>query len=354
MTVNKLKVKNFRNIKNLEIEPDRKTNVFCGPNAQGKTNLLEALWLFTGAKSFRGAKENEFIAFGESEAKLTLQFSSHGVNNDAVLEIKDRRRAFLNENELQSPRNLAGNFCAIIFSPQDIALIKDGPAIRRKFIDAAIFQIYPKYSEICKNYMRAVAQRNAALKDLYYHPELSSLIDVFDSEIASNGIKIVEYRKKYIRNLKEFAPAIYSGISRDTENLSISYLCNCSQEYFCERLKNARREDIHTAVTSVGPHRDDIEFLINGKSARTYGSQGQKRSVALSLKLAEAEVLKKHTGEETVALLDDVFSELDPSRQNYILNHIKNWQVFITCCDTSNVENLSGGKIFTVKNGEIV
>lgn len=354
MKVEKLTLKNFRNIKELTFLPDQKMNVICGPNAQGKTNLLEALWLFTGAKSFRGGKDSEFITFGQDAAKITLDFMSLSVKNDAEIEIRERKKATLNGNALQSPGKLAGNFCAIIFSPQDIELVKEGPSVRRKFLDAAIFQIYPKYAEICKNYVRAVAQRNAALKDLYYHSELSSLIDVFDGEIVANGKKIIEYRKKYITFLKETVPAIYSGISQNTENLSISYLCNCSSEFLEERLKNSRREDMRTGVTSVGPHRDDIEFLINGNSARLFGSQGQKRSVALALKLAEAEILKNNTGEEPVALLDDVFSELDPKRQNYILNHIKNWQVFITCCDPSNVENLSTGKIFTMQNGELI
>ena len=354
MKVEKLTLKNFRNIKELTFLPDQKMNVICGPNAQGKTNLLEALWLFTGAKSFRGGKDSEFITFGQDEAKITLDFVSLSVKNDAEIEIRERKKATLNGNTLQSPGKLAGNFCAIIFSPQDIELVKEGPSVRRKFLDAAIFQIYPKYAEICKNYVRAVAQRNAALKDLYYHSELSSLIDVFDGEIVANGKKIIEYRKKYITFLKETVPSIYSGISQNTENLSISYLCNCSSEFLEERLKNSRREDMRTGVTSVGPHRDDIEFLINGNSARLFGSQGQKRSVALALKLAEAEILKNNTGEEPVALLDDVFSELDPKRQNYILNHIKNWQVFITCCDPSNVENLSTGKIFTMQNGELI
>ena len=354
MKVEKLTLKNFRNIKELTFLPDQKMNVICGPNAQGKTNLLEALWLFTGAKSFRGGKDSEFISFGQDAAKITLDFVSLSVKNDAEIEIRERKKATLNGNTLQSPGKLAGNFCAIIFSPQDIELVKEGPSVRRKFLDAAIFQIYPKYAEICKNYVRAVAQRNAALKDLYYHSELSSLIDVFDGEIVANGKKIIEYRKKYITFLKETVPSIYSGISQNTENLSISYLCNCSSEFLEERLKNSRREDMRTGVTSVGPHRDDIEFLINGNSARLFGAQGQKRSVALALKLAEAEILKNNTGEEPVALLDDVFSELDPKRQNYILNHIKNWQVFITCCDPSNVENLSTGKIFTMQNGELI
>lgn len=353
MIVKELKIKNFRNLSDVTFVPDRKMNVICGPNAQGKTNLLEALWLFTGAKSFRGAKESEFIAFSENEAKIKLTFERFSVENTAEIEIRERRRAYLNENALQSPGKLAGNFCAIIFSPQDIELVKDGPAVRRRFLDTAIFQLYPKYVDICKKYARAVSQRNASLKDLYYHPELASMVDVFDEEIVENGIKIIEYRKKYIDYLKETAPEIYSGISQKKETLSLSYLCNSSSEYFRELLKNARKEDSKTGVTSVGPHRDDIEFLIDGVLARLYGSQGQKRSVALSLKLAEAEILKRHTGEETVALLDDVFSELDPKRQNYILNHIKNWQVFITCCDPSNIENLSSGKIFKMENGEL-
>lgn len=351
MTVKKVKIKNFRNIENLEFTPDSKMNVICGPNAQGKTNLLEAIWLFTGAKSFRGAKENEYITFEKDEAKISIEFSKNGVSSDAEINIKERRRATLNGNNLSSVGELAGNFCAIVFSPQDIELVKDGPSIRRKFLDTAIFQIYPQYADFLRKYVRAVAQRNNLLKDVYYHSELLSMLDAFDNEIIRNGEKIIEYRKKYISHLKETAPVIYSGISENKENLEISYLCNCSSEYFAERLKNARREDIKTGVTSVGPHRDDIEFLINGKNARLFGSQGQKRSVALTLKLSEAEILKIKTGEETVALLDDVMSELDPVRQNYVLNHIKNWQVFITCCDPSNILNLSSGKVFTMKNG---
>ena len=351
MTVKKVKIKNFRNIENLEFTPDSKMNVICGPNAQGKTNLLEAIWLFTGAKSFRGAKENEYITFERDEAKISIEFSKNSVLSDAEISIKDRRRATLNGNNLSSVGELAGNFCAIVFSPQDIELVKDGPSIRRKFLDTAIFQIYPQYADFLRKYVRAVAQRNNLLKDVYYHSELISMLDAFDNEIIRNGEKIIEYRKKYISHLKETAPVIYSGISENKESLEISYLCNCSSEYFAERLKNARREDIKTGVTSVGPHRDDIEFLINGKNARLFGSQGQKRSVALTLKLSEAEILKIKTGEETVALLDDVMSELDPVRQNYVLNHIKNWQVFITCCDPSNILNLSSGKVFTMKNG---
>lgn len=351
MIAKKIEIKNFRNLKEVSFCPDEKMNVICGPNAQGKTNLLEAIWLFTGAKSFRGSKEKEFISFDCDKAEIKLEFLKNGVLEEAEIKIDERRRAALNGNNLKTAGELAGNFCAIVFSPQDISLVKDGPSVRRKFLDTAIFQIYPKYVDTMRKYTRAVQQRNAAIKDLYYHSELSSLVDVFDGEIAREGAKIIEYRKNYIALLKEIVPEIYYGISENKENLDLSYLCNCSSEYLEERLKASRREDMRTGVTSVGPHRDNIEFLINGVDARLYGSQGQNRSVALALKLAEAEILYRKTGERAVALLDDVMSELDPSRQNYILNHIKNWQVFITCCDPSNIENLKKGKIYEMKNG---
>lgn len=351
MIVKKINIKSFRNIENTEFFPDEKMNVICGPNAQGKTNLLEAIWLFTGAKSFRGAKEKEFISFGSGSSELFLEFEKNGVTEEAQIKIDERKKAFLNGNALKSAGALAGNFCAIVFSPQDISLVKEGPAVRRRFLDTAIFQIYPKYVEIMRKYVRAVQQRNAAIKDLYYHSELNSLIDVFDAEIADLGAKIIEYRKNYISLLKKITPEIYYGISEKREELSISYICSCSSEYLLERLKVNRREDMRSGITSVGPHRDNLEFKINGVDARLYASQGQNRSVALTLKLAEAEILYRKTDDRAVALLDDVMSELDPSRQNYILNHIKNWQVFITCCDPSNIENLKSGKKYEMRNG---
>ncbi len=353
MIIKNVEIRNFRNIESLSFCPDERMNVFYGPNAQGKTNLLEALWLFTGAKSFRGAKDSEFIKFGCEEAYVKVEFLKDGALCDSEMKIAERRRAFLNGNALSSPGAMAGNFCSIVFSPQDISLIKDGPAVRRRFLDTAIFQIYPKYIEVMRKYTRAVGQRNAAIKDLYYHADLASLIDVFDGEIIDCGIKIIEYRKKYIDLLKGIVPKIYSGISENKEFLDISYNLNCSSELLAERLKAARAEDMRTGVTSVGPHRDDIEFKINDISARLYGSQGQKRSAALSLKLAEAEILNLKTGSRAVALLDDVMSELDPARQDYVLNHIRDWQVFITCCDPSNTKNLSAGRIFKIENGEI-
>lgn len=353
MRVLSLKCRNFRNLKDIEIIPCDEMNVICGENAQGKTNLLESIWLFTGAKSFRTSKDNLFVKIGKEKASCELKFVSEGIEKEALIEISEKRKASLNQNKLSSPSKLAGNFNAIIFSPNDLRLLTDGPAVRRKFLDTAIGQIYPNYIEILKKYMRGVIQRNKIIKELKYDSTLSLMLDIFEEEIANTGTKIVEYRKNYINKLNKYLPQVYNGISQGKEKLETFYIKKES-ENLKEALLNSRKEDMFSGVTSIGPHRDDIEFKINGISAKNFGSQGQKRSVALSVKLAEAEVIKENVGECPVFLLDDVMSELDPNRQDFILNHIKGMQTFLTCCDPSNLKNLKAGKIFTVKDGVVI
>ena len=345
---------NFRNLEKIEINSFDEMNVICGENAQGKTNLLEGIWLFTGIKSFRGAKDSAFLKFGKEKANLNLNFTADGIENEAEIEIKEHRTAFFNNNRLKSPSQMAGKFNATVFSPNDLGLVRDGPAARRRFLDIAIGQLYPSYIAALKNYMRAVTQRNSIIKDYRYDSTLSVMLDIFEEEIAETGTKITEIRKKYIDRLGEFLPNVYSGLSSGKEILETEYISAVSTENLRQALADSRKNDMYNGATSVGPHRDDIEFKINGISARNFGSQGQKRSVALALKLSEAEVIKKISGEYPVFLLDDVMSELDPERQNYILNHIKGIQSFITCCDPSNVERLKNGKIFEIRNGRIV
>lgn len=353
MKVNKLYLKNFRNIEELEIFPSDEINVICGENAQGKTNIIEALWLFSGAKSFRGSKDFELIKKGENEAKISAEFSFLGVQNNVEIKINDQKKAFLNDKPLSSVSKLAGNFNAIIFSPVDLELVKEGPQIRRKFLDLGIGQIYPNYIEILKSYKRAVMQRNTIIKDLKYDKTVEVMLDVFEKEIAVCGEKIIKYRKNYIENLKNYLPEIYFGLSGGKEKISAVYVAE-SEANIEEKLKLSRNEDMYTGVTSVGPHRDNIKFLINGDDSRSFGSQGQQRSVSISLKLSQAEVAKEITGEQPICLLDDVMSELDVTRQNYILNHIKGRQAFITCCDPSNTARLKEGKIFEIKDGKVL
>ncbi len=353
MIVERLNCRNFRNLSEFSLEPCSEMNVICGENAQGKTNILEAIWLFTGAKSFRGAKDSTFVKFGEEKALLELMFFSGGIENEAQIVINEKRNAVLNNNKLKSPSLLAGSFNAIIFSPVDLRLVTDGPSVRRRFLDTALGQIYPSYIDLLKAYVRAVTQRNKIIKDYKFDSTLSVMLDVFEEEIAQKGEKIIAFRKKYISILNKYLPEIYSGLSSGREELETEYICICEGERLKELLKEKRNEDMFTGVTSVGPHRDDVEFKINGISARSFGSQGQKRSVALSLKLAEGEVIKKTVGECPVLLLDDIMSELDPSRQEFILNHIKGMQTFLSCCDPSNFKSLKAGKIFDIKEGRI-
>lgn len=328
-------------------------NIIYGDNAQGKTNLIEALWLFTGAKSFRGAKDIEMVAFGQEKAELGLNFISGGIEREAKIGITNRRTAELDSKKLKAASALAGNFCATVFSPSDLSVVKEGPALRRRFIDLAIGQLYPSYVAVLKQYTRAVTQRNTLLKEMDGRLQNTEMLDVFENEISSLGGKITDYRIKYCAHITNNASDIYSELSSMREELSVEYMPSCSAENMAEKLYLARRTDIYSGITSVGPHRDDLDFKINGISARSFGSQGQQRSVAISLKLAESKTLKDITGEQPVAILDDVMSELDPDRQAFILNHIKDWQVFITCCDPTNVKPLKEGKVFTVVGGKI-
>ncbi len=353
MQVNKLICANFRNIENVQIEPHKRMNVICGENAQGKTNLLESIWLYTGAKSFRAVKDSSFIKLGEQRAKTTMQFLSRGIENTASMEFREKRSIILNDKALQNPAKLAGYFSAVVFSPTDLMLLSGGPDKRRKFLDLSIGQLYPAYIDLLYSYMRSVKQRNSLIKALRTDGSVSFLIDSFEDEIALTGEKIIKYRADFIEKMKKYIPEIFGGISSGQENAEISYITS-SADSLRQALQESRKTDILTGTTSVGPHRDDIDMKINGLSAKAFGSQGQKRSCALSLKFAFAEIVNELCGEYPVCLLDDVMSELDKGRQNYILNHIKNMQSFITCCDSESISGLCDGAVFNVSGGRVI
>ena len=356
MYLEKIEYENYRNLKKGELVADREMNVIYGENAQGKTNLIEAIWLFTGKKSFRGTKDVQLININNEKASAFLKanFFSKGRSQTSSITISNKRTASVNDINLSSAKGLGENFTAILFSPADMDIIKEGPAIRRKFLDNAISTVRPKYSQILQSYNRAVIQRNSVLKDVAFHRELEFMLDVYDERIAKNGAYIISQRKKYIEALMDYIVGIYNGISSNKEEILLEYKCSCetgSEEDILKCLQNARKEDILNATTSVGPHRDDLEFILNNLSLKIYGSQGQRRSAIIALKLSEAEILKKNTGEQPIAILDDVMSELDLSRQEYLLNHIRGWQTFITCCDKNNIKLLQNGKVFKMENG---
>ena len=345
----------FRNLEQLTVTPHEGVNIIYGENAQGKTNILEGIWLFSGLKSFRGAKDRELVAFSKNRAKLASVFETSQRENRAEIVIDGRRRASLNGVELNGASGLIGKFGAVVFSPSFMSVVKEGPSERRRFIDAAICQLKPSYAVMLTQYKRLLVQRAAVLKDTQKNPSLYQMLEIIDEKAAFEGERITEERVKYIQRLSPFVTDIYSGLSGGREEIGISYTAKnrSDGETLLDALARLRSEDIMTGATSAGPHRDDIDIKINGVSARTFGSQGQQRSCALAMKLAEASVISSVRNEQPVMLLDDVMSELDESRQDYILNHIKNGQVFITCCDPASVLRLCEGRTFRIKNGGV-
>ena len=362
MNVKKLELVSFRNIKTEVIEPCEGVNLIYGDKAQGKTNILEGIWLFTGCRSFRGSLDKELINFNSPKSLLSLDYYGYDREQNLYLEIEKGRKFMHNGVKQNSSSKIMGEFLAVVFSPVHLALVKDGPYERRRFLDIAISQLKPKYALTLSNYNKALQQRNILLKDIAYHSELYDTLDVWEDRLAFYAGEIIRQRVGYINRLSVFCKEIYSGISSGKEKIDIAYYQQCpaygnDKNELYENIKNllfaSRKTDIATGSTSVGPHRDDLSIKIDGLTARNYGSQGQQRSAALALKLAEAAMVRDFTSQQPVALLDDVMSELDEGRQNYILNHIKDWQVFITCCDPNSVSNLKYGKAFNVVDGKI-
>lgn len=374
MHVLRLTYQNFRNLKDGELLPCEGVNVIYGDNAQGKTNLLESLWLFTGGHSFRGSKETELPTINPqnslSQAALRLAFYSGEREQSAVLRIENGKRSSeINGVKKKTGSALIGKVCAVIFSPDHLLLVKEGPARRRNFIDGALCQLKPGFAALLSVYNRTLLQRNALLKDISRYAELADTLPVWDARLAKLGAGVMKERLSYVGRIAKKVTAVYDGISRQKETMEIRYLPSVKgmdyemaeknshrleqlyEAAFFEELEKCKRSDIRSGFTSPGPHRDDLDIVIGGLSARAFGSQGQQRSAVLALKLSEAEALAELTGEAPIVLLDDVMSELDQSRQDYLLNHLHGKQVFLTCCSPETVDLLKTGKRFRVDNG---
>ena len=358
MKVTSVEYKNYRNLEDGFLVPCDGVNVIYGDNAQGKTNLIEALWLFCGGHAFRTSKDSEVI-------KWNSDFARQERNQKASIIIGSKRKLVsINGVEKKSSSALIEKFCAVVFSPEHLNLIKRGPGERRRFIDSAICREKLQNAVALSKYNRMLVQRNALLKDVLRKPYLEDTLSVWDSQLVHYGSLLIRKRLDYVSMLSEKAAQYHRGISKGSEELQIRYISTENAEAgdsveeiekkFAEKNLQNRKNDIKLGVTFSGPHRDDIEILINGKNAKAFASQGQQRSAVLSLKLAEAAVLRERMGEEPVILLDDVLSELDASRQDFLLNELKGCQVFITCCEQSNKEQLKEGKVFHVENGKII
>lgn len=361
MYIRSICIENYRNLKKTEIFPSERINVIYGDNAQGKTNLIECLWLFTGGRSFRGSKDNELIAFGKNSANAEIKFFSREREQAIKLTVQNgKRTAVLNDIPVNYISQIIGSFCSVIFSPDHLDLIKNGPDERRNFIDAAICQTKPLYASVLAKYKKILTERNALLKDIPKHRELEDTLEIWNERLAHEGSAISLERFAYTEALKEKAVKFYEGISSGREKLDISYKTSFHagndmkrdelKKIIFTRLCEKQNDDIICGFTTVGTHRDDISIKIDGREAKSFGSQGQQRSAVLSIKLSEAEVLKEKTGEMPVILLDDVLSELDRSRKNYLLNKLSGFQVFITCCE----DDIECENKFLIRNGEII
>lgn len=358
MIVTQLTVERFRNLAGVTISPIPGVNVIAGENGQGKTNLLEAIWLCTGARSFRGAKEAELLPFGSRYARFSVRYTDAIRPLETCITLGEKKEVTQNGVPLSSLSELAGSFCAVVFSPTHLSLVKGGPAERRRALDVAIGQTKPRYYAVLQQYQKLLQQRNTLLKDIPLSASLLDTLDIWDDALAKAGALITKTRETFLERLLPVAAEFYAGISGGREEFSLCYQPSLdadgdrSADAMRHLLRIHRSEEIKTGMTSIGPHRDDVDFLLGGNAARLFGSQGQQRSIVLALKLAEAAVIEAVTGEVPVILLDDVMSELDDTRREYLLHRLEGRQIFVTACDARQVA--TAAKLFTVAAGSIV
>ena len=363
MFVKSLKLKNFRNYDLLDLEFDAETNIFYGDNAQGKTNILESIYLTGTTKSHRGTKDRDLIKFGEEEAHIETVVEKQGVpfKIDIHLKKNSPKGIAINKIPIKRASELFGIINIVFFSPEDLNIIKNGPSERRRFIDIELAQLDKVYLNDLSNYNRIVNQRNKLLKDIYLNPSLKDTLSIWDSQLVSYGSKIIERRIQFVNQLNEIINGIHKNLSGGKEDLRIVYEPDISIDEYEKTLSMNQEKDIRLKMTTVGPHRDDISFMVKKENdqkeidIRKYGSQGQQRTAALSLKLSEIELVRKVTKDTPVLLLDDVLSELDSNRQNYLLNSIGDIQTIITCTGLDEFINnrFQINRVYKVTNGSV-
>ena len=354
MWIKDIKLNNFRNYNYQEIKLHENINVFYGENAQGKTNIIESIFLSSIGKSFRTNNEKELIKFGEDKAISEICFQKSDRAGNVKIEINDKKNIYLNGIKLKKVSELLGNINIVIFTPDDINILKGGPQNRRKFLDIMISQLRPNYMHILTLYRQTLEQRNNYLKQIKFENKPENLLDIWDEKLVDYGIKIYEYRKEFIDKLKEKIKNIHLNITQEKENIEIKYFSDAStRQNFINELKSKRKLDIIRGFTTKGIHRDDFMIYINGREVQIYGSQGQNRTAVLSLKLAELNIIKDDIGESPILLLDDFMSELDENRKQNFLKNIKDVQVIITCTEKIKLENLEY-YMYNVVDGKII
>lgn len=357
MIIKSIELKNFRNYEDLTISFDEGTTILYGDNAQGKTNILEAAYMSGTTKSHKGSKDKEMIQFGEDEAHLRTVVVRGGREYQIDMHLKKNRSKgiAINKMPIKKASELFGILNIVFFSPEDLNIIKNGPSERRRFLDSELCQLDKIYLSDLTNYNKILVQRNKLLKDMVFRPELKDTLPIWDMQLVETGKKIIKRRKKFVEELNDIVHDIHYRISGEKEELFLKYEPSVEEDFFEEELNRVKVRDLKLCQTSVGPHRDDLLFSIGDVDIRKYGSQGQQRTSALSLKLSEIELVKKSIKDTPVLLLDDVLSELDSNRQNYLLNNICDTQTIITCTGLDEfVRNrFQINRVFEVIRGQV-
>ena len=357
MIIKSLELSDFRNYELLDLHFDRGTNILYGDNAQGKTNILEAIFVSATTKSHKGSKDKEMIRFGKEEAHIRTYLEKEDLENKVDMHLRSARSKgiAINGKKIKKAAELLGLLNVVFFSPEDLSIIKNGPGERRRFVDMELCQLDSFYLYNLNHYNKIVNQRNKLLRDLSLHPDLKETLGIWDAQLVSFGSKIIERRETFTSQLNEMICGIHGKLSGGREELRIIYEPDASVADFEEKCRKNRERDIKLKQTTTGPHRDDFSFLTGDMDIRKYGSQGQQRTAALSLKLAEIELVKKISKDKPVLLLDDVLSELDSNRQNYLLNSIGDIQKIITCTGLDDFINnrFEINKIFKVTEGTV-
>ena len=354
MWIKKIKIKNFRNYESEEINLEKNINIFYGQNAQGKTNIIESIFLCSLGKSFRTKKDKEMIKLNEQNAVVEVEYEKSDRDGKIKIEIGNKKNIYLNGIKIKKLSELLGNLNIVIFTPDDINILKGGPQNRRRFLDIMISQLRPNYMHILNLYIKTMEQRNNYLRQIKEEHKDENLLEIWDEKLAEYAIKIYEYRKEFIEKIIKKLDVIHKNITNGEEQIELEYVTECdSKEKYLKLLKERRKLDIIKGFTTKGVHRDDFVIYINKKDIKIFGSQGQNRTAMLSLKLAELQVIYDEIGEYPILLLDDFMSELDKTRRKNFLENIEGTQVIITGTEKLDIENLEYLE-YNVSNGKVL
>lgn len=360
MFVNRLILQQFRNYEELDLTFEKEINMIYGNNGQGKTNIIEAIYLFAAARSHRTNKERDMIRYDQPSSKMDLFFETKDRDFQAEFRLFQEKKHQISINDIPAAKNsdLIGNFNAVLFSPEDFGIIKDGPSERRRFTDIAISQVKPNYFKCLMQYQKIIKEKNKMLKE---GSDFLALLDVYNESLATVAADILFYRNKFFEYLKGIMPALHREITLTSDEFRIEYdSCvpiddrKVMKEEILKKLERSKQKELEERVSMVGPHREDVSFFIKGKKVREFASQGQQRTVILILKLAQAEFIKENNGEYPVLLLDDILSELDSTRRKFLMDEIKNKQVIITGTDKASFGRRKDTKLIHIEDGMVI